>query len=238
MSKVKSQVEFYKNTTFCYIYNNMITVSQFVDGMVKDSPLLEEGLSLGVINLTALARNLKPKIEAKSLKKTSVSAIVMALLRLGQKLKKRNLRHKLVLPEDLTVKSNLLELTYANSPTLRRKHQEILKLAEQSQDVFFNVLQGIFETSIIATKQLIDGLQKILSGEKLLVSVTDLASITLRFSEESMYTPGVYYLILKNLAWYGINVIEVISIHNELSVIVEQKKVDKAFSIVKELMQK
>lgn len=216
----------------------MITVSQHVQDIVKDSPFLEEGLSLGIINLTALARMLKPKIEAKSLKKTSVSAIVMALLRLGQKLKKKNLRQKIILPKDITVKSNLLELTYANSPVLRQKHQQILKLAEQSQDIFFNLLQGVFETSIIASKQLIEGLRKILKGEKLLSSIHDLASITLRFSEEAMYTPGVYYAILKNLAWEGINVIEVVSIHNELSLIVEQKKVDKAFSIVKELIQK
>jgi hypothetical protein len=228
----------YKNITICYIYNNMITVSKHVEIIVKDSPFLEEGLALGVINLTALARKLKPKIESKSLKRTSTGAIVMALQRLGIKLKHKNQRHKILMPQDITVKSGLLELTYLNSPGLRQKYQYVLKLAEHSQDMFFNVLQGVFETSIIASRQIIEETRKILKGEKLLSSLKDLASLTLRFAEEAIYTPGAYYSILKHLAWEGINVVEVISIHNELSIVVEQKKVDKAFSIVNALIQK
>ncbi len=216
----------------------MITVSKHAELIVKDSPFLEEGLALGVINLTALARKLKPKIESKSLKKTSVGAIVMALQRLGLKLKHKNLRHKILTPKDITVKSGLLEITYHNSTQLRQKYSQVLKLSEHSQDMFFNVLPGVFETSIIASRQLIEQVQKILKGEKLLSSLENLASLTLRFDEEAIYTPGAYYSILKHLAWEGINVIEVISIHNELSIIVEQKKADKTFSIINQLIQK
>jgi len=216
----------------------MITVSKHVEQLVKDSPFVEEGLALGVINLTALARKLKPKIESKSLKKTSVGAVVMALQRLGIKLKQKNFRHKILMPKDITVKSGLLELTYLNSPELRRNYQHILKLAEASHDMFFNVLQGVFETSIIASKELMEQLGKILTGEKITSSIKDLASLTLRFAEEAVYSPGAYYSILKALAWEGINVVEVISIHNELSIIVEQKKIDKAFSIINGLIRK
>lgn len=217
----------------------MITVSQIVSGIVKESPFLEEGLSLGVINLTALARKIKPQVDSKVLKKNSIGAIVMALQRLGLSLKKKSAhRNKIIFPKDITVRSNLIELTYQNSISLRQKHQRMLILAEKGQDIFFNILQGIFETCIIASKQLVEELHQLLKDEKQLLKVDHLASITLRFSEDAMFTPGVYYLILKNLAWEGVNVVEVISIHNELSLIVEQKRVDKAFGIVKELIQK
>lgn len=216
----------------------MIKVSQQIQAIIKESPYLEEGLALGIINLSALARQLKPKIENKSLKKTSVSAIVMALQRMGRQLRQKTKQRKIILPKDLVVRSNLVELTYANSHTLRQKHPQILKLAEDSQDIFFNVLQGIFETSIIASQSLFEQLKQLLKNEKLLLKIENLAAITLRFSEESLQAPGVYYFILKNLAWEGINVIEVISIHNELSMIVEQSKMDKTFSIVKGLIGK
>ena len=215
----------------------MITVSKHVEGMVKESPFVEEGLALGVINLTALARKFKPQIESKSLKRTSVGAIVMALQRLGLKLKQKSLKRKILMPNDVTVKSNLVEVTYINSQNLKHKHGQVLKIAEARQDMFFNLLQGVFETCIIASGQLMEELQKTLKGEKLTSSIKDLASITLRFDEEAVYTPGAYYVILKNLAWENINVIEVISIHNELSVIVEDKKVEKAFSIINQLIK-
>ncbi len=216
----------------------MITVSKHVEYLIKDTPFVEEGLALGVVNLTALARKLKPKIEGKSLKKTSVGAIVMALQRLGLKLKAKNHRAKVLMPQDVTVKSSLVELTYLNSPALRKKYPNVLKLASAGKGLFFNVLQGVFETSIIASKELMEELKLCLKGEKITSSISDLASLTLRFEEEAVYTPGAYYTILKNLAWEGINVVEVISIHNELSIIVEQKKVDKAFSTINELIRK
>ena len=213
----------------------MITVSENVSEIVKNSPYLEEGLVLGIINLSALARNLKPRIEKRTLKKTSVSAIVMALQRLGLKLRDKSLKGKIILPQDMTVRSNLIELTYANSPTLREKLPKALHLAEKSKDVFFNILQGLFETSIIASQSLMENLKKSFQNEKLVLKTENLASVTLRYSEDAIFTPGVYYLILKNLAWEGINVVEVISIHNELSLIVEKSKIDRAFQIIKQL---
>lgn len=215
----------------------MITVSQYVEAMVKESPFVEEGLALGVINMTALARKFKPKIESKSLKRTSVGAIVMSMQRLSLKLKKQSRQRKILMPKDVTVKSSLQELTYLNTPSLRQKQQQLLKLSEKHPDLFFNVLYGVFETSIIASKELMERFKQILQGDKVTSSIQDLASVTMRFAEEAIYTPGAYYTILKQLAWEGVNVVEIISIHNELSIIVEGKKVNKAFAIVNELIK-
>jgi hypothetical protein len=217
----------------------MITVAQYVKEIIKDSSFLEEGLALGIINLTGLARKLKSEIESKSLKKTSIGAIVMSLQRLGVSLKKKSsARSKLLFPQDIIVKSNLMELTYANSPNLRQKLQKIFLLAQKTPNVFFNLLQGIFETSIIASRQLMVEFNVLLKPERLIFKIDNLASITLRFEQAAMFAPGVYYLVLKQLAWEGINVVEVASINNELSIIVEQKKVDKAFSVIKSLLEK
>jgi hypothetical protein len=216
----------------------MRTITEQTKLIIKDSSYLEEGLALGIINLSALARRIKPQIEAQSLKKTSLGAVVMALQRTGKGLKKKSEQRKIILPNDLTVRSNLGELTYQNSNNFRQVHPKILKLAENKKDVFFNVTQGVFETSIIASLPLLEDIKQLLKNEKLLIGLSNLSSITLRFPNESLYVPGVYYFILKNLAWEGVNVVEVISIHCELSIIVDQSKMDKAFSVIKNLIQK
>lgn len=214
----------------------MFSIAQLVEETVKKSPILEEGLSSGIVNLSAVARKIKPQLEKRILKKTSISAIVMALQRLGKKLKEKHKTGRLILPKDVTVRSNLVELTYASSPTLQTKQLKALQLAEKSKDVFFNILQGLFESSIISSGNIAQELKEIFKGERLMIKVENLGAITLRYSEEALYTPGVYYYILKNLAWSGINVIEVISIHNELSLIFEQSKIDIAFMTIKELI--
>ncbi len=47
--------------------------------------------------------------------------------------------------------------------------------------------------------------------------------------------PGVYSYILKALAWEGINVVEVVSTLNEFTIILEDKKIDSAFAVIKRL---
>lgn len=45
--------------------------------------------------------------------------------------------------------------------------------------------------------------------------------------------PGVYYSILKQLMWGGINVVELVSTYTELILVLEKRHVDRAFAILK-----
>ena len=47
--------------------------------------------------------------------------------------------------------------------------------------------------------------------------------------------PGIYSQLLKSLAWEGINVVEVVSTLNELTIVLEEERIDAAFSIIKRL---
>jgi len=78
-----------------------------------------------------------------------------------KEIKKANHYSPLNFAKDLTVKSNLLELTYGNSATLRQKYQHIIKIAEQGRIFFFNVCRGFFETSIIASREIIEKVKEI-----------------------------------------------------------------------------
>ena len=57
----------------------MITISQIVYSIIENKPFLEEGLKKGIINLSALARFIKPDIEKKLQKKVKTGAIIVAL---------------------------------------------------------------------------------------------------------------------------------------------------------------
>jgi hypothetical protein len=46
---------------------------------------------------------------------------------------------------------------------------------------------------------------------------------------------GVYYYLLKKIAWEGINVSEVISTTNEFTIVVDTKIVSKAFTVLMDL---
>jgi len=46
---------------------------------------------------------------------------------------------------------------------------------------------------------------------------------------------GVYYYILKQLAWEGINIVQVVSTSNEFTIVVNQAEIDIAFKILMNL---
>lgn len=215
----------------------MITIPQVIEELVKASPFLEEGLSLGIINLSALARKFKPEIEEKLVKEVQTGAIIMALSRLEEKLQK-TLPQTVLPPKnfgDLTVRSNLVELSFTNSPTLIDKQRELLLAVNKTPGAFLNSTHGSFETTLILSSNLQTQAQKIFDGECLNSKFTKLSSITIILPKKNVYQPGVYYQILKALAWEGINIIEIVSNTSDLTIILENNLVDKAFTVLKNL---
>ena len=94
----------------------MITIPEIVEEIVLKTPFFEEGLSQEILNLSALARKMKPEIEKKLFKSIEVGAIIMALKRLTTKLKSGSkVKNVFKKAPELIVRSNLMELTLQNS---------------------------------------------------------------------------------------------------------------------------
>jgi hypothetical protein len=215
----------------------MITVSEVVESIVRRTPFLEEALSRGILNLSALAREIKPEIEKELMKKVREGAIVMGLKRLSSKIKKTHNKQRSFFknPPDLMVRSNLVEITILNSETLLNKQKRLLEQIKSVQNYFLTFTQGIYETTIIVSKNLEEKLLKIFEAEKIISKFENLSSITIQLPEGSALIPGIYSFILKALAWEGINLIEVVSTFNEFTIILESKNTDRAFSILKRI---
>ena len=69
----------------------------------------------------------------------------------------------------------------------------------------------------------------------LIHSVLDLASITIKLPKENLDQSGVYYFILKQLAWANIPLQEVISTTHEMTVVVKEQDVNQTFAILMDL---
>jgi DNA-binding transcriptional ArsR family regulator len=212
----------------------MISTAEIVENLVKDSPLLEDGLSRGIISYSALARDLRPQIEEKLLKSVGRGAIVMALKRTSSKLKnKQKVTKQVVNLNGITARSNLAELTYLNSDTIIEKHKKVFLASEKRKDIFCNLSQGVRETMLIVGEEILPEMEKIFADERLVAKIKDLASITILLTKETVSTSGVYYSILKQLAWSEINIIDVVSTYSELTIILSSNDIDRAFSILK-----
>jgi len=214
----------------------MRTIQETVGELLKSRPYLEEAIQDGLINLTALANQMITDVERILLKPVKTGALVMAIKRhQSGKLPMINIKATNLLKNlsNIIVRSNISVHTYENSVSLPNSLAELSVGLSKQKGLFYTFSQGVFETTIIINNSAEQELKEKLKHENLLSSNFKLACITLYLPDENTEIPGYYYFILKKIAWEGINIIEVLSTSNEFSLILEDKNVDRAFSILK-----
>jgi hypothetical protein len=214
----------------------MITVPEATKQIIERSRYLVEALSKDLINYSSLARYIKPELEKMLYKDVSEASIIMAIKRISEEIKPKfaPLTIFTATPE-MIVRSNLIELTVTNSESLRTKYKLLSELYSEKNKYYFTLTEGVFETTIIISKDLEEQVKGALSEERITIEKNNLSAITIRLPKENVETPGVYYFFLKSLAWEGVNIIEIVSTPNELSIILEDSEVNIAFGILKSL---
>lgn len=218
----------------------MITVVDVVTQIVKSSPFLEEGLTTGLINLSALARKFLPQVKENTKKEVKLGAIIMALKRLKLSLNKRGSQINKIIKNlgDITVRSDLVAFTFTNSKSFAKKQQQLFQKIGNNNTIFCNFSKGVSETTIIISKIIEKDFEDIFKGEKLISRFQNLSSITIKLPPKNVTTPGIYYAILKHLAWENINIIEAFSTSNELTLFFDDKDIEQAFGVFKRLKEK
>lgn len=216
----------------------MVSISHVVEDIVKHRPYLSESLAAGIINVSSLARQLQPDVERKLRKEVNTGAIVMALNRLAPYLQVREqvqLNKLLSNMGDIILRSNLCDYTFKNSPTLLDCHIEVLKNLVKNDEIFYTMVQGVFETNLVISDAMEVLISDFFKDELCLFKQGGLSSVTLKLPKGNSMQPGFYYTIMKELSWEGINLTEVISSTNEFTVVVDNSLIDKTFVVLKNI---
>jgi aspartokinase len=219
----------------------MKTIQEAVESTIRKTPFIEEALNEKLINVSSLARVILPEISEILKKEIKIGAVMMAINRLSpaNELRiRKNIKKLAANLGDFIVRSNLCDFTFKNTPSLLKEIAKLLSKASDSNDYFLTVSQGIFETNIVTSKNLQKDVEDIFKNETLIHSVIDLASITIKLPKNNLDQSGVYYFILKQLAWANIPLQEIISTTHEMTVVVKEEDVNETFAILMDLKRK
>lgn len=218
----------------------MITVAKCIESIINSRPFLAEALVDGIVNVSSLARKIKPQVEESLQKSVKTGAIVMALNRLIPYLEIRlqsGISNIMDSMGDIIVRSHLSDYTYKNSDTLIERHTQLLKDIGPNKEFFYTMVQGVFESNLVVSESLVNLVEKYFSNEQLITRSNNLSAVTLKLPSNNSHQPGFYYFILKKIAWSGINIWEIISTTNEFTLVVKDEDIDKTFSVLKKLNQ-
>ena len=216
----------------------MKTIQEAVENTIRKTPFIEEALNEKLINVSSLARIILPEVSEVLKKEVKIGAVMMAINRLSpaNELRiRKNIKKLASTLGDFIVRSDLCDFTFKNTPSLLKEIAKLLSKASDSNDYFLTVSQAIFETNIVVNKNLQIYVEEMFKNETLINNVLDLASITLKLPKDNQEQSGIYYFILKQLAWENIPLQEIISTTNEMTIVVKEKDVNETFSILMDI---
>ncbi|GIU68936.1 MAG: hypothetical protein KatS3mg002_0172 [Candidatus Woesearchaeota archaeon] len=213
----------------------MVTVSHLVGKIIKDKPFLEEALRRGIINYVALAQELQPQIEKELGKKVKTSAVMMALRRLNELLQKKGiLRNELKFKsEDISIRSSLFEITILKSSNTISNIRKIYDITDFSRGDMLTITHGIYEITIIASSRLTKKIEKILENEHIIKIIGSLGALTIKIPANSIETVGLFYNVTKILNWENINIVEIVSTFTEMTFILKEDDLARAFEAMR-----
>ena len=210
----------------------MRRISDLVEAEVRNTPFLEDALTDGIINHSALARRLRPAIERELLRPVSQAAVMMAIRRVAPARRRKPARSARL--GQLTLRSHLTALTYQASPQSAAKVRRLFDRLSRRRREFVTYTQGVSEIMVVVSADAEDAAAEAMAGEHQIARLRHLAAIVIRLPQATVRRPGVYYGLLKQLAWRDINVVDVVSTFTEFTIVVEDSDVDGAFGALRE----
>ncbi len=217
----------------------MLSIANKVEQLVSESPFLTEGIALGLINLSELARQLRPQLESDLWKPVGQAAVVMALRRISERLPQPGISQPIVLAPrmgELTTRTDLTISTYRMSDSSNECQRQLLALTEPYPGTFVTVTRGVHEVLVVCSGSLVHMVDQAFATERLLARVENLTALTLRLNPETRKTPGIYHAVLKKLAWDKISVVNMMCTFSELTILLEQAQTGLAFAALSQIV--
>ena len=201
----------------------MLKISDAVRDIILGDPGLRTVMAQRLLNLSQVARHIRPAVEARTQKGVQVSAIAMSLSRLQAELPGLEEGAPLRLARRITVQRGLAVLTFPNT---RRCLEGLLPLqaAVRRRQGYLTISEGVREVTLI----LEEGARTLVDEhvpERASHVSSGVASLSVSLTRENLATPGVLYRLLQPLALQGVNVAEVTSTTTEFHIYIREPDV-------------
>ncbi len=215
----------------------MVTISNIVQKLVDDNVYIQESMNQNIISYASLASQLKSEIEEIIGKPVKKHAIEMALRRYSNQIKQKHKTVSFNYSSDIIMKTKICDIAVLRSPSLLMKLKKLYDIVDFEKSDILNIIQGSSEVIIVTNERYKNKLLEILKDEKILMTEEKLVSLTMTFSKDFFYTPGVIFNIIRNVAWENINIYEIVSTNTELTFIINKKDAMRGYKALEKLIQ-
>jgi aspartokinase len=214
----------------------MVTISHIVQKIVDKRIFIQESMSKKVISYAALAKQLQPEIEQELEKTVKPHAIEMALRRYAEHVHKTHHPISFDYSSDIIMKTHICDISVLRTPSFLKKIKHLYDIVDLEKGDLLNIIHGSSEVSIVTNERYKQTFLDILKNESIVNLEEGLVSLSMTFSKDFLYTPGVIFNIIRNIAWENINIFEIISTNTELTFIIHKSNAINGYKALEQLL--
>ncbi len=217
------------------------STSELAKEEIMSSLYINEVLKRGMINFSALARDILPRIKCKN-KKANFASVLIAIQRYYDNNKSqdnKNVLLKLLKNSELIMKNKICSLTLERTkPVMSLINKISQQIRWDMGDIMF-FIQGSSEITVVADKKNEKLFLRL--GNKIIEKKENLALLSLRETEEtSPYSkdiPGFLAILTNTLSDNNINIIDIASTYKQIIFILNEKDLMKSYSALDRLIK-
>ena len=206
-------------------------MARVVQELLLAKPVLLAALGMGVVNYSALARELRGEVERRLGREVSEASVKVALIRFRERLS-RSIAEESVLR--VVAESSTTLIDDVGLVTLRAS--DPLALAPLLSGVrarLLQITQGVHTLTIVTDSEVLEGLLRKVDPKLVEAVYKDQAAVILVSPREIITTPGVMAYLTTLLAVNGINITQVISTHTDTLFILGRQEAVEAYYLLR-----
>jgi len=211
------------------------TIAKQVEEYIDTHPIIRAALQHGIVNYSALAREIQQKSNLKNFE-----AVLIAIRRNAGRLIK--LREHLetavqtvLVESSLEIKTKIVVLTLSSDISTFEKLDELVPQLIKKQ-AKMHIIQGTQTVTFIVEHSFIRMVEEKIK-KSILNKKENLVELIIKSPESIENVPGVAAMIMTALAERDINVVETLSCYTDTIVIIESKHLTEAIKVIEKLLK-
>ena len=210
-----------------------MSTAAIVRDYIDTHPSIKDGMRMGIINLSALARKI---MDEKGLK--SEEAALMACRRYELDPKSRINEEailKVLRRSKLEIRTKVHTMTVRPSWQMYGKLEKVMS-AMRGRDHNLHIIQGTASVTFIMDGAVAKEVQDIIGEEDVLNESKDLVELIVNSPDIVEDVQGVVAFLSSSLSSKGINFVEMISCYKDTMFVIEQKDMMSAFDTLNQII--
>jgi aspartokinase len=210
-----------------------VSTAAVVRDYIDTHPSIKDGMRMGIINLSALARKI---MDEKGLKSEEAALMACRRYELDPKSKiNEESILKVMRRSKLEIRTKVVTVTVRPSWHMYGKLEKVMSaLRGREQNV--HIIQGTAGVTIIMDGAVAKEVRDIVGEEEILKEARDLVELIVTSPEVVEDVQGVVAFLSSSLSSKGINFLELISCYKDTMFVIEQKDMMAAFDTLNQII--